>query len=850
MTSSNVPLRRAVTLALAISGAMASGYAFSADNANANASAAPELEEIIVTAEKRSENIQDVPISVIAVSAQQLKDAGVKDIKDLQTLTPGLTVTSDSSEATTVARIRGIGTVGDNPGLESSVGIVIDGVYRPRNGVGFGDLGELEQVEILEGPQGVQFGKNNDAGVINITSKRPSQTFEATAEITGGNFDDREVNASVSGPIAEGIAARVFVEYQRRNGWMQLDTGLGPLQQNSTDDRNVWVARTQVLFTPVENVDFLFIADISKRNESCCGAVPIDTGPFEGIVNAIATNPLLGGNGGANGNGISLTPTKYVAWANVPIVQTVRDYGFSGELNVNFDWAKLTSITAWRDNTQGGGNDFDYTGIDLLRSPPNAFNRTDFKQFSEELRLAGKVGPVQWLGGLFYAKESLNPQGQLFVGSNWETYLSLVASSAGGQPGGKNPDGSTGPDPLLISQLTKKAPGTTLTTGDGYTDSYFQRENTLALFTNETWTIIEGLDLTLGGRWTHEQKSAFSNYHNTDPAGTGCSALFGPGLTQAGGNEQAFLLGYGCYTGYDFLFQGINTHQGLTENNGSGAAKLAYHFTPDLMTFGSVSNGFKAGGFNLARTTFPAGTGPTTFLGQAVPFEQLTGLVPNLATGFPAEKVTSFELGLKSTWFEKTLRVNAALFDEQFKDFQLNTFTGIQFVVTSLNRVSSKGGDIDFAWVTPLTGLTFSGGATYAFTNIDNFGNGLPFFAANRLNNRISFAPLWSAAGSLQYVVPIPNNLQIRFVVDEKYNTSYNTGSDLDPKKLQGGYGLMNARVGIGSADGRWAVEAWSQNVLNKYYYQVAFDDPFQFNEIALFPAAPRFWGVTAKVKF
>jgi iron complex outermembrane receptor protein len=844
MTSSSVPLRRAVALALAISSAMASGYAWGADqsNAGANGNAAPELEEIIVTAEKRSENIQDVPISVIAVSAQQLKDAGVKDIKDLQTLTPGLTVSSDSSEATTVARIRGIGTVGDNPGLESSVGIVIDGVYRPRNGVGFGDLGELEQIEILEGPQGVEFGKNNDAGVINITTKRPTQTFEAEGEITGGNFDDREASATVSGPLAEGVAARIFVEWQRRDGWMKLENGVGPLSENSTDNRNQWVTRAQFLFTPTDNVDFLLIADLSKRNESCCGAVPIDTGPFEGIINVL--------DGGVGGGGISLTPTKYTAWANQPIVQIVRDYGFSGELNWNLDWAKLTSITAWRDNTQGGGNDFDYSGIDILDSPPTSFNRTDFKQFSEEVRLAGKTGPVQWLGGFFYAKESLNPQGQLFAGSTWETYLSLVASSANGAP-----------NPFLISGLTGKAPGTSFTPQDGYTDSYFQKENTEAFFTNETWTIVEGLDLTAGARWTHEDKSAMSNYHNTDPPGTGCASIFGPGLVGTTGNEQSFLLGYGCYTGYDFLFNGIQTNQGLTENNVSGSAKLDYHFTPDLMVYGSWSDGFKAGGFNLARVTYGAGTGPATFLGAAVPFERAVGMVPNLNTEFPAEKVNSFEVGAKSTWFDKTLRLNVALFDEKFKDFQLNTFTGIQFVVTSLPDVSSKGGDIDFAWVTPISGLTFSGGATYAYTNIDSFGDAVPFFDPQsaggpgnggppRLNNRISFAPTWSGAGSLMYVIPLPNNLQVRAIVDEKYNTSYNTGSDLNPQKLQGGYGIMNARLGIGSADGRWTLEAWSQNLLNKYYYQVAFDDPFQYQEIALFPAAPRFWGITAKVKF
>ena len=131
--------------------------------------------------------------------AARLQDAGVKDIKNLQVLTPGVTVTSTTSENVTTARVRGVGTVGDNPGLESSVGVIIDGVYRARNGVGFGDLGEIEQIEVLEGPQGELFGKNNDAGVISVVTKRPSTTFGVTAEVTGGNHNDREISASITG---------------------------------------------------------------------------------------------------------------------------------------------------------------------------------------------------------------------------------------------------------------------------------------------------------------------------------------------------------------------------------------------------------------------------------------------------------------------------------------------------------------------------------------------------------------------------------------------------------------------------------------------------------------------------
>jgi outer membrane receptor protein involved in Fe transport len=825
MTSSSVPLRRAVNLALAISGAMAASYTW-ADEATGNA---PELEEVIVTAQKRAENIQDVPISVIAVSAQQLQDAGVKTIGDLQTLTPGMTVTSEGNENITTVRIRGIGTVGDNPGLESSVGIVIDGVYRPRNGVGFGDLGELEQIEVLKGPQGELFGKNNDAGVINITTKRPSNTFGVNVAITGGNFNDREASGSITGPIGDISSARLYVGYQKRDGWLNIYTGQGPNTSNSANDRNYYTLRGQYLLTPTSDIDFLLIADYSKRNESCCGAVPRYLGPLEGLINA--TN-ALSANPGVNGGGISTKSEDYNAWANQRIVQLIEDKGVSGELNWNLGFGKLTSITAWRENSVNGGNDVDYTGTDLLQLPAGPGNTTDFKQFSEELRLAGKTGPVSWLGGFFYAHEILDSNATLWIGDDFQTYLSLVASlfTAGG------------PNPNYIAQQTGK-PVTFIPGVSGYSDRFHQTSDSYAFFTDETWTIVPGLDLTGGLRFTTEQKKADFAYDNTDD-GAGCAALLNSPIVTLPPTSPTYLfaLGYGCFTGLNPFFNGpgggpLTTHQSATEHNLSGTIKLAYHFTDDIMSYGSISSGYKAGGFNLARTT----VGST--------------LTPNLDTHFPAEKVTAFELGAKSEWFNKSLRVNAALFDQRYKDFQLNTFTGIQFVVTSLPEVSSKGADLDVTWATPLRGLSLSTGVTYAYTNIDNFGPNLAFFNPGnmgpaRLNDRLSFAPIWSQVASLVYNLPLTNSFGLRMVVDQKYSSSYNTGSDLDPRKIQGGYALMDARFGVGAPDGKWALEVWSQNVLNKYFKQVAFDAPFQYQQIDLFPGAPRFWGITGRVRF
>jgi iron complex outermembrane recepter protein len=835
-------LTRAVSIALVISAGFAGAQVLAADATTT----APVLEEIIVTAQKRSENLQDVPISVVAINAQQVQDAGITNIRNMAILTPGLTVTSEGNEAITTARIRGIGTVGDNPGLESSVGVNIDGVYRPRNGVAFGDLGEIEQIEVLYGPQGELFGKNNDAGVINITTKRPSSTFGATAELTGGNFTDMEARASVTGPLGDTVAGRLYGGFQQNKGWMPVVNGVGPSTQNSTNSRHAYNTRGQLLFTPSDNVDFLIIADYAKRNESCCGAVVQYPGPFQGIVNLFASTPALGGVPGGLGNsplvgqpGVTRLPNSYTAYANWPITQRVQDMGVSGELNWNLGFGKLTSITAWRDNTVSGGNDVDYTAIDLIWFPDNGnANSTDFKQFSEELRLAGKTGSLNWLVGGFFNNEILTNRAQLSVGDQFETYVSAVASAA--------TQGQIPFDPLLISQLTGNAPGATFF-GTGYFDSYKQTARSFALFTNETWNITQGLDLTVGLRGTQEKKTATADF-NSIGGGPGCSAI----LSHIGGvlatpqPAPLFLIGYGCFSGLDPEFSGTGFDQSKTEGNLSGTVKLSYRFNPDIMAYASWANGYKAGGFNLSRVT----SAPT-------PADPL-GLTPNYDTHFPRETVESYEVGLKTTLFDKTLRLNGALFYQKYHDFQLNTFTGIQFVVTSLEQVVSKGVALDFAWATPISGLTFAGGVTQALTNIDNFGTAEPDFCGGpgntgclmRENNRLSFAPLWSGALSATDLLPVSGTLGIRSSIEWKYNSSYNTGSDLDPRKIQAGFGLLNARIGLGALDESWAVEAWGANLADKYYYAVAFDSPFQYNTITSYLGAPRTFGLTARMKF
>jgi outer membrane receptor protein involved in Fe transport len=829
MTNRRVLLQQAFALISAISGAITAGSAWAQET-----TPQPSLTEIIVTAQKREQNIQDVPISVIALSAQQLKDGGVTDIKNLQALMPGLTVTSTTSENVTTARIRGIGTVGDNPGLESSVGVVIDGVYRPRNGVGFGDLGEIQQIEVLEGPQGELFGKNNDAGVINIVTKRPSTTFGVTAEVTGGNYNDKEANASITGPVGDIAAARFYVGYQKRDGFLNVEDDLGPNTENKIDDRNMYTMRGQFLLTPSDAVNFLVIGDYSRRNEACCGAVQTFDGPFSGIIGALASVPALGGQPGLTGVAQPPLPQfSRQAWSNQPVIQRIRDTGISGELNWDLGSAKFTSITAWRDNTIVAGNDVDYSGIDIVQEPADEGNQTDFKQFSEELRLAGKSGPLDWLVGAFFSSEILTSNTAIYAGNDFDLYVGGVSSASIGAL-----------NFLEIPGFTGQPPGGTFIPGvSGEQDFYHQTSKSYAFFTNETYNIAQGLDLTAGLRFTSEKKTADSNYVDPD-GGSGCGRLLTSpaALLNPASPQYQFLFGYGCSTVFNPFFAGQSTAQSLSEGNLSGTVKLSYRFNEDVMAYLSWANGYKAGGFNLARVT--QATGPEG------------ALTPNFDTEFPRETVQSYEIGLKSMLANRTVRLNASVFDQKYTNFQLNTFTGIQFVVSSVRNVESKGAEFDTAWATPLSGLSLGGGVTYAFTNITDFGDSLPLFAPNeattldRLNNRLSFAPLWSGVASATYTVPLSSSLQFHANVNEKYNSSYNTGSDLDPRKLQGPYGLLGARIGLGAPDEKWAVDIWGANLANKYIYQVAFDAPFQYNQIDAFLADPRTFGVTARVKF
>jgi outer membrane receptor protein involved in Fe transport len=804
------------------------------------------VDSIIVTAQKREQNLQDVPVVVTAIGAKLLQDTGIRDIKDLTILTPGLTVTSTSSEASTTARIRGVGTVGDNPGLESSVGVVIDGVYRPRNGVGFGDLGEMERIEVLKGPQGTLFGKNTSAGVINVVTKEPEFGFGANGEVTFGNYDAKGASASVTGTLYEDkLAGRLYVAARQRDGYNDVVTGRGPSKRDQDADQNFYTVRGQLLFIPDDQATFRVIADYSRRDENCCGAVQTRTGPTAGILALVS--------GQAAPIAMTADPYARVAYSNRGAPAKIEDMGVSLQGDIDLPFGSLTSISAIRNWRTDNGQDSDFSLADIAYRNKDGTNYSEFRTYSQELRLAGKSDKLDWMFGAFLADERLETRANFLYGNDYEQYLGRLLSRSAAAPAGVA---------NFISILTGRAPNTTFTPGQGLYDRYNQRATTIALFTNDTWHVTDAFEITAGLRYTSEEKK-LNTFQTTSDGGVGCGTALSPaGQARIAGIVGAAatptVIGNLCLPWANPLFNGRGTKQTRTDKEWSGTLKASYRFSPQVFSYASFARGYKGGGYNLDRTQssngLPSGG---------------SGVVPILDTSFPAEFVDSYEIGLKNTLFNRTVLFNVSAFYQKFTDFQLNTFLGTSFAVRSIPEVKSKGIDADFLWFTPIRGLMVQSGLTYALTEYGS--QAIPNDPTNALallpGSRMSLAPKYSASGSLTYEAPIGDALKARFNIGAKYSSSYNTGSDLFPPKMQKAFTVVNGRVGLGSADERWTVELWGQNLLNEKYTQVAFNGFLQgssglgatqatyvpANDTITYDAflgAPRTYGVTLRSKF
>ncbi len=391
----------------------------------------------------------------------------------------------------------------------------------------------------------------------------------------------------------------------------------------------------------------------------------------------------------------------------------------------------------------------------------------------------------------------------------------------------------------------------------GTLDTHHQTAKSWGVFSNFTFDILDNLQLDGGVRWTHVEKDLSSHY--TNPNGTAACNFalanltsilpappFPPGTSrlafaistspanpgESTATRVSTFVGTACSTGGDPAFNNVSSTQSKDENQLTGTAKFVWNISDVDMAYLSWARGYKAGGFNFDR-------------------ERPTIGVFDGDTAFAPEFVRAWELGLKTTWLDGSLLVNAAAFHQRYSNFQLNTFTGLQFVVTPIPEVVSDGVDFDVVWFDPLPGLNLQGGVTYALTQYGHFDPATaPGTNARQPGSRISFGPLWSASLAATYKFDVSSDFDVRLNATGKYTSTYNSGSDLNPTKIQEGYFVANGRISLAPKDGQWELELWALNVLDEDYLQVGFDQPAQSDNTTAFLAAPRTYGVTLRGHF
>ena len=890
MKSSLLAARLLRTSALGVSLAvtMVSIPAFAQDATDTATADDTASNEIVVTAQGRAQRLADVPVAISAVSAETLQNSGANDIRQLNQVAPSLLVSSTGSEANGSARIRGIGTVGDNPGLESSVPVFIDGVYRSRSGIGLNELGELDRIEVQRGPQGTLGGRNSSAGLISIYSKKPAFQFGATGEITYGNYDYWRLGGSVTGPITDTIAARLDGVWVKRDGFYRDTT-------NNTDvnNRDRYFLRGQLLFEPTDALSIRLIADYTHRNEKCCAAVYVDNSvnPTIGNLNnpgvpATATTnnivkvltdlgqPLSAFNQGFS-RSISVSPGRSFAGKT-------KDFGFSGQIDYDFGGAKLTSITGYRQYDSNQASDTDYSAVDILYRAPgaNAYSR-QFKTFTQELRLQGEAfgGKLDWLVGGFYANEKLTLHDNLRFGSQYGRFANcrIISGStlspfyspatqsclsAGGRAflnSGTSPLGAAGS--TIVTALDRLD---TMNNVGSIDDRYSQRDTNWALFTHNIFHVTDKLDFTFGIRYTNDKKKFDAAFRNDNTICTANQTALVPFLSTPLASTAGGIIGLSCQGNSTAELNNVSINDKRSEDEFTGTAILSYKPVDDLMVYASYSRGYKAGGFNLDRSALKS---------PVLPFAATPGgaqaLVGRLQ--FDPETVDSYELGAK--YSSGPFSAGLTLFRSDFSSFQLNTFNGTVFLVQNVNGCSSDlaGGDRDQSKFTgapnynaaaattgacaasdvsygvrsqgfeleaslvPAPSFRMTAGLTYARTkyrnNLVGTDSGAPLDQALRKlpGNNMSNAPELVATGSVAWTPDIGSSGLTGLVyIDGRMTGDYNTGSDLFPQKEQDGYAIFNARVGLRGADDKWGIELWAQNIFNKQYAQVAFNSPFQ----------------------
>lgn len=750
---------------------------------------------IVVTARKRSEDIQDVPISITAFNGEMLEDLGVEDLSDVANYAPnvsfdGTAAVSGSSIASTVF-IRGVGQTDFTLNSDPGVGIYLDGVYIARSVGGLLDIVDVDSVEVLRGPQGTLFGKNTIGGAVNVRTKTPTGSGEGYLEFEGGNFSRFNMKGSFDIPVSDTLVANLSGAYLSQDGYQERI--LAP-EEPDLGDVNRYVVRGRAIWTPSDSFEADLSVDYTRVREQSVAQTVLEIEPGTGAPFLAAGAGVIPGSTaqirpgfddqftGANlldgtylrtsEDGTSIDPRR--SFYSGPSRSDADIFGAALTLTYDFGDIQAKSISAYREVK----SDF---ARDSLSAPVplDTVDSYDQDQFSQEFQLLGELadGAVDFVLGAYFL---------------WEegTNSNLVVTTIGDLRSG----GSVDNESIAVFGQTniELSESLTLTAGLRYTD--------------ETKRFDPGFD---GG----EQEFIVSDNGaaiGLPPAGTAIPLIVAPET-----------LGLG-----DFY---VNSDDKIDTS-----ISLNYAASDDVNIYASYSTGFKAGGFSQR-------IGP----GPGIP-----------APDFFREDVTAYELGFKSVLADNTLRLNGAVFFSDYEDLQATPiFEGIGPVTRNLGDAEIWGVELEWAWA-PTAEFEWSGGIGYLNDEITSLN---PVAATNleldgsqilTLDTQLPKTPEFTANSTISYTLPVSDTADLTFRGNWAFTTEMFNDVLNSPVLLRDDLHLLGASVTLDWDE--WSLSATVNNLTNESYIIAGNDETAQ-NQIgytqAIF-ARPREWFVSLRREF
>ena len=832
------------------------------------------FEEILVTATKREQTLQEVPVAVSVVSADVMNDAQVLDIKDLQFLVPSLRVSQLQTSANATFLIRGFGNGANNAGVEPSVGVFIDGVYRSRSASSLADFPNLERIEVIKGPQSTLFGKNASAGVINVVTAKPSlDGYVGSAALTYGDYDQVIVKGDISGPLSDTFAWSLSGNYNQRDGYFtNLETG------TDFNELNRWGVRGQLLWAPSDNFEARLIADMDEIDEFCCGVANL----VDGISGVGIRSP------GVGGDYLAEQPFSYEGIFNFDAVNEIENSGVSLQLDWDLsDAVTLTSITSSRTLERFDNADNDFTTAALLSETAANLTDTELDTFTQEFKLSGSTDNMDWLVGAFYFDEDVEQNSGVLFDTGARPYVDTMTKLLGVQTGdytlleALNP---AVPSPLNALEAALLIPqGTFLAEGQGTLEAATMSNQALSLFAQIDFALGDRSTVTLGVNYTEDEKDVVLNTLNDNVFSTldlvdiGGQLIAQQVLATCGGPtvpaclaaaQAAAAAGQGLLCSdvpagvpcnpllplqavqilpqvVDFP-NSVETGQSKDDQT-TWTARFAFDLTDQLNAYVSAGTGFKATSWNLSRDSRP--------FASDIPALEAAGLtVPNLVPATrlaDPEDSTLYEVGLKGAFDNWTF--NLAIFDQEIENFQENVFQGTGFVLTNAGQQSTTGVEVDVLWALTDNFDWFIAG-TFLDPTYDDYvgapGVGGPVDLSGTKVPGVSETSINTWA---RYSFDLGASMSGFVRAEYYYESDVQVISNVPDSVASREVGMINASAGL-RWDNGFEVMVRGRNLNDDTFLQSAFPTTFQnltqpFTYSG-YPNQPRTWGVTLRMYF